>query len=37
MFTPRSFGKPEESGQTIITRHALKELLDKLEALNEER
>jgi len=27
----------EESGQTIITRHALKGLLDKLEALDQER
>ena len=27
----------EEAGQTIITRHALKGLLDKLEALDRER
>ena len=30
MFTPRSFGKTEENGETTITRYTLRELLDKL-------
>jgi hypothetical protein len=27
----------EDAGQTVITRHSLKQLMDKLEAIDEER
>jgi hypothetical protein len=37
MFTPRSFGKPEENGETIVTRYRLEELLDRLGEVTEQR
>ena len=37
MFTPRSFGKPEENGETVTTRRTLRELLDRLGELIKDR